>query len=72
MVIMLLLPSSFSRGCFVVNGSDDIVVDDENYDDIVVDVSVGSVDDGGASHGLRFFCCHYRGNGSRQSRDLFF
>ena len=73
--MMLLLPSLFSRGRFVVSSSDDIMVDDEDDDDVGVEddvgvsVGVGSVDYGGAPHGLRLFRCHYRGDGSRRSHD---
>ena len=46
--MMLLLPSLFSRGRFVVSGNDDIVVDDEDDDDIVgVGVFGGSIFVGG-------------------------
>jgi len=40
---------------------------DNDNDDVGVGVGVISYDDGDAPHGLIFFRCHSRGNGSRRS-----
>ena len=46
------------------------VLDEKNDDDVVrnndvgVSVGDGSINGGNTPHGLRFFRCHYRGNGS--------
>jgi len=60
-MMLLLLPSLLSRCRCYVDGSDgSCVLNDEDDDDVVVDVGagvsvgVGSVDYGGAPHGLLF------------------
>ena len=69
-MMMLLSSSSYSRSRSVVGDSDGIVLDGDNDDDVVNDNDVGSSVDGGSvdggddPHGLRFFRCHCRGDGS--------
>ena len=70
MMMLLSSSSSYLRSRSVVGDSDGIVLDGDNDDDVVGDndvgssVDVGSVDGGDDPHGLRFFRCHCRGDGS--------